>query len=217
MHPHGRGDPVPHLPGADADVFLERSVSEVVLLDGNRATAGPLLAALLLAVSLTLAPLGVLHFWWMVKKDITEPAIYAAVLAVLLGVWAFVAVGCGVLFGAWLDQFRIGGFPLGLWFTQQGAMLIFIALIAVYHLWMTRIERAHGVDEAAIADAVQVEDSDWYRACEEACGRTARTAPGTPAERARLQRQLATRGFTTAQIRAALGKNSSERLDSDDA
>jgi len=27
----------------------------------------------------------VLHFWWMVKKDVTEPAIYAAVLAVLLG------------------------------------------------------------------------------------------------------------------------------------
>lgn len=32
-----------------------------------------------------IAPLGVLHFWWMVKKDITEPAIYAAVLTVLLG------------------------------------------------------------------------------------------------------------------------------------
>ena len=32
-----------------------------------------------------IAPLGVLHFWWMVKRDITEPAIYAAVLAVLLG------------------------------------------------------------------------------------------------------------------------------------
>jgi sulfoxide reductase heme-binding subunit YedZ len=32
-----------------------------------------------------IAPLGVLHFWWMVKKDITEPAIYAVVLAVLLG------------------------------------------------------------------------------------------------------------------------------------
>ena len=26
-----------------------------------------------------------LHFWWMVKKDVTEPALYAAVLAVLLG------------------------------------------------------------------------------------------------------------------------------------
>jgi sulfoxide reductase heme-binding subunit YedZ len=32
-----------------------------------------------------IAPLGVLHFFWMVKKDITEPALYAAVLAVLLG------------------------------------------------------------------------------------------------------------------------------------
>jgi sulfoxide reductase heme-binding subunit YedZ len=36
-----------------------------------------------------IAPLGVLHFWWMVKRDVTEPAIYAAILAALLGyrVW----------------------------------------------------------------------------------------------------------------------------------
>ena len=32
-----------------------------------------------------IAALGVLHFWWMVKADVTEPAIYAAILAVLLG------------------------------------------------------------------------------------------------------------------------------------
>lgn len=32
-----------------------------------------------------IAPLGVLHFWWMVKRDITQPAIYAVILAVLLG------------------------------------------------------------------------------------------------------------------------------------
>jgi sulfoxide reductase heme-binding subunit YedZ len=32
-----------------------------------------------------LTPLGVLHFWWMVKKDITEPALYAALLVMLLG------------------------------------------------------------------------------------------------------------------------------------
>lgn len=29
--------------------------------------------------------LGVLHFWWMVKADLTEPVIYAAILAILLG------------------------------------------------------------------------------------------------------------------------------------
>jgi methionine sulfoxide reductase heme-binding subunit len=28
---------------------------------------------------------GVVHFWWLVKRDVTEPAIYAAVVAVLLG------------------------------------------------------------------------------------------------------------------------------------
>ncbi|MCU0804536.1 MAG: sulfoxide reductase heme-binding subunit YedZ [Burkholderiales bacterium] len=32
-----------------------------------------------------IAVLGVVHFWMMVKRDVTEPAIYAAVLAVLLG------------------------------------------------------------------------------------------------------------------------------------
>lgn len=33
-----------------------------------------------------IAILGVVHFWWLVKKDIREPLIYALVLAVLLGV-----------------------------------------------------------------------------------------------------------------------------------
>lgn len=31
------------------------------------------------------AILGVLHFWWLVKADLREPAVYAAVLALLLG------------------------------------------------------------------------------------------------------------------------------------
>jgi len=33
-----------------------------------------------------IAPLGVLHFWWMVKRDLTQPAIYAVLLALLLGI-----------------------------------------------------------------------------------------------------------------------------------
>jgi sulfoxide reductase heme-binding subunit YedZ len=35
------------------------------------------------------ATLGVWHYWWQVKKDISEPLVYAAVLALLLGyrVW----------------------------------------------------------------------------------------------------------------------------------
>lgn len=32
-----------------------------------------------------IAVCGVLHYWWLVKKDITQPAIYAVLLTVLLG------------------------------------------------------------------------------------------------------------------------------------
>jgi sulfoxide reductase heme-binding subunit YedZ len=37
-----------------------------------------------------IAPIGVTHHWMMVKKDITEPAIHAAILAMLLG-WRLAA------------------------------------------------------------------------------------------------------------------------------
>jgi len=36
-----------------------------------------------------IATLGVVHFWWLVKKDIREPLFYAVVLAFLLGIRLF--------------------------------------------------------------------------------------------------------------------------------
>lgn len=33
-----------------------------------------------------IAILGVVHFWWLVKKDIREPLLYASILVVLLGI-----------------------------------------------------------------------------------------------------------------------------------
>ncbi len=33
-----------------------------------------------------IAVLGVVHFWWQVKRDVSEPLLYASLLAVLLGV-----------------------------------------------------------------------------------------------------------------------------------
>ena len=39
-----------------------------------------------------LAICGVVHYWWLVKRDITQPAIYALVLAVLLGFRAAVSL-----------------------------------------------------------------------------------------------------------------------------
>jgi len=39
--------------------------------------------------------LGVWHYWWQVKKDITEPLVYASILAVLLGyrLWHYLQRG----------------------------------------------------------------------------------------------------------------------------
>src|SRR5574338_1197301 len=36
-----------------------------------------------------IAIFGVLHYWWLVKKDISEPLLYASILAVLLGIRAW--------------------------------------------------------------------------------------------------------------------------------
>lgn len=36
-----------------------------------------------------IATLGVVHYWWLVKKDIREPLLYALILAMLLGIRLF--------------------------------------------------------------------------------------------------------------------------------
>lgn len=59
---------------------------------------------------------------------------------VLIVLWAALGLGCGVLFADWLNQFHLGGFPLGFWFAQQGAIIGFVMLILVYVLAMTRLE-----------------------------------------------------------------------------
>jgi len=64
----------------------------------------------------------------------------------LLVIWFAVSYGAGILFRDFLDQFMIGGAPLGFWFAQQGAIYIFILLI-VYYCWaMNRLEKKFGVE-----------------------------------------------------------------------
>ena len=59
----------------------------------------------------------------------------------LLLIWFAVSYGCGILLRDTLDQFHVGGAPMGLWFAQQGAIYVFVALIFVYCAAMRRIER----------------------------------------------------------------------------
>jgi len=68
-------------------------------------------------------------------------------LVILLSIWFAVSYGCGILFVDELDQIRIGGFKLGFWFAQQGAIYVFVVLIAVYVFLMNRLDRRFGYDE----------------------------------------------------------------------
>ena len=67
-------------------------------------------------------------------------------IAVLLAVWALVSYGFGILLVEPLNRVQLGGFPLGFWFAQQGAIYVFVLLILVYAVAMDRIDRRHGVD-----------------------------------------------------------------------
>ena len=60
-----------------------------------------------------------------------------ALKAGLLALW--VLVSFGACFFAWDLQFRIGPWPFGFWVAAQGAVLMFIAIIAAYAAIMKRL------------------------------------------------------------------------------
>jgi putative solute:sodium symporter small subunit len=92
--------------------------------------------------------------------DLLQPEIHKAtkrywrsnvrLMLILLLVWAVVGLGCGVI---WADRlnaleingepFRLGGFPLGFWFAQQGSIIVFTVLILIYAVVMNRLDNRH--------------------------------------------------------------------------
>ena len=65
------------------------------------------------------------------------------IVVVLIVLWAFSSLGCGVLLADWLDQWHIGGAPLGFWFAQQGSIVTFVLLILAYAVLMARLDARH--------------------------------------------------------------------------
>ncbi len=68
-------------------------------------------------------------------------------LLILLSVWFLVSYGCGILFAESLNTIKIGGFPLGFWFAQQGSIYVFVILIFVYVRLMNSLDKEFDVDE----------------------------------------------------------------------
>ena len=68
-------------------------------------------------------------------------------LMILLSVWFTVSFGFGILLVDTLNQFHIGGFKLGFWFAQQGAIYVFVILIFIYIFLMNRLDKKFKSDK----------------------------------------------------------------------
>ena len=67
-------------------------------------------------------------------------------MAVLLAIWFVCSYVFGIILVEPLNQFQLGGFPLGFWFAQQGSIYVFVLLIWFYAWRMDRIDQDHNVD-----------------------------------------------------------------------
>lgn len=65
----------------------------------------------------------------------------------ILAVWFLCSFGAGILFADALNNFHLGGYPLGFWFAQQGSIYIFVALIFIYTKLMNNLDRKFDVHE----------------------------------------------------------------------
>lgn len=65
----------------------------------------------------------------------------------LLAVWFVVSYGCGILLVDVLNRFQLGGYKLGFWFAQQGAIYVFVVLIFIYRWRMAVLDREFDVEE----------------------------------------------------------------------
>ncbi|MBP52593.1 MAG: hypothetical protein CMI27_05555 [Opitutae bacterium] len=65
------------------------------------------------------------------------------ILSVILAVWFLVSFGCAILFKDFLDQFSIGGAPLGFWMAQQGSIICFVVLLIFYSFLMNKLDEKY--------------------------------------------------------------------------
>jgi putative solute:sodium symporter small subunit len=65
-------------------------------------------------------------------------------LTILLSIWFLVSFVFGILLVEALNTIRIGGFKLGFWFAQQGAIYVFVILIFVYIRLMNKLDKKFG-------------------------------------------------------------------------
>ena len=100
------------------------------------------------------------HLYW--KKNLRY-------LLVLLIIWFVSSFILGIVFVDYLDGvkktsegvvenphsifhgFRLGGFKLGFWIAQQGAIYVFLIIIALYVWLMNKLDKEFNIEEKEIS------------------------------------------------------------------
>ncbi len=68
-------------------------------------------------------------------------------VAFCMAIWFLCSYGFGILLVDQLNAVRFGGFRLGFWFAQQGAIYVFVVLIFFYAWRMNKIDQKYDVHE----------------------------------------------------------------------
>jgi len=71
----------------------------------------------------------------------------------LLVIWAIFGYVLAILLAEPLNNITFIGFPLGFWFAQQGAIIVFVALIFIYAKRMDRVDEQFDVHEEELGSA----------------------------------------------------------------
>jgi putative solute:sodium symporter small subunit len=65
----------------------------------------------------------------------------------VLVVWFIVSYGFGILLAPALNSIKLGGYPMGFWWAQQGSIYVFVALIFIYAKLMGNLDEKFDVHE----------------------------------------------------------------------
>lgn len=68
-------------------------------------------------------------------------------MVILLSIWFLVSYVFGIFLVQPLNNIKLGGFPLGFWFAQQGSIYVFVVEIFIYFFLMRRLDREFDVHE----------------------------------------------------------------------
>ena len=64
-------------------------------------------------------------------------------ILILLVIWFVVPFLGGIVFVEFFNQFYLGGYKLGFWIAQQGAIYLFVVLIFVYAHLMNKLDKRY--------------------------------------------------------------------------